>query len=280
MASTSDRIYSLPDQVARFARAKEEKNERYLDITTVYDGSYLKGKRVLVTGANRGLGLCIAEEILSQGGEVVAVCRSDSPELKEKGAQVISGVDVVSDSVEEIMTKAIDKPVDIVVNNAGYFYGPQELVMENTLNYEEELKQINICAVGPLRVTSALVNAGLLKEGAKVAIISSQAGSVEWRKTQNKNSGGDYGHHMSRAACNIMGVLLSEELKAKGIAVVLLHPGFNRTEMTKKYEHIWDVEGAVPPSEGAKRVMHEIKSIRMDITGTFVNCEDGLQIPW
>ena len=49
----------------------------------------------------------------------MAVCRSDSPELKEKGAQVISGVDVVSDSVEEIMTKAIDKPVDIVVNNAG-----------------------------------------------------------------------------------------------------------------------------------------------------------------
>ena len=77
-----------------------------------------------------------------------------------------------------------------------------------------------------------------------------------------------------------MGVLLSEELKAKGIAVVLLHPGFNRTEMTKKYEHIWDIEGAVPPPEGAKRVMHEIKSISMDITGTFVNCEDGLQIPW
>ena len=65
---------------------------------------------------------------------------------------------------------------------------------ENPLNFEEELKQIDICAVGPLRVTSALYKKGLIKkEGqGKAIIISSQAGSAEWRKVQNKDSGGDY----------------------------------------------------------------------------------------
>ena len=128
-------------------------------------------------------------------------------------------------------------------------------------------------------MTSALFNAGLLGDGAKAVIITSQAGSAQWRFTQNPE-GGDYGHHMSRAACNIAAVLLSEELKAAGIAVVLLHPGFNKTGMTAKYAEIWEKEGAVPPEEGAMRVLHEVRHATMAKTGLFVNCEDGLQIPW
>ena len=62
------------------------------------------------------------------------------------------------------------------------------------------------------------------------------------------------GHHMSKAAANMMSVLLAQELKPKGIPVLILHPGFNKTEMTKKYEAIWEVEGAVDSSIGAKRV--------------------------
>ena len=90
----------------------------------------------------------------------------------------------------------------------------------------------------------------------------------------------DYGHHMSRAACNIGAVLLSQELKALGIPVLMLHPGFNKTGMTSKYSHIWEVEGAVDASVGAKRVLHEVKGATMERTGMFINCEDGLQIPW
>ena len=132
-----------------------------------------------------------------------------------------------------------------------------------------------------MQVTAALRNAGKLVDGqSRVVIISSQAGSVEWRKTQNAGQGGDYGHHMSRAACNIAGVLLAQELRARGVAVVMLHPGFNRTEMTKKYEHIWEIEGAVDPNEGAKRVLHEVGVASIETSGLFINCEDGLQIPF
>lgn len=276
--AAEERVYSLADQIARFARAKEEKNERFLDIDTVYDGSYLKGKRVLVTGGNRGLGFSIVKELVSQGAEVLATTRKKSDDLAAAGvAQILEGVDVQDTASVAKMASEIKEPIDYVINNAGYFMEGQETLEQ--LNDKEELKQIDICALGPLRVTSELYKAGLLKNG-KVVIISSQAGSVEWRFTQNAGEGGDYGHHMSRAACNIAAALMSEELKKAGIPVVLLHPGFNRTDMTAKYSEIWDIEGAVDSAVGAKRVLHEVKAVSMDLTGKFINCEDGLQIPW
>mmetsp|Transcript_37436 Transcript_37436/g.76318 ORF Transcript_37436/g.76318 Transcript_37436/m.76318 type:complete len:333 (-) Transcript_37436:139-1137(-) len=277
--------HTIADQVARFARAKEENNERYLDISSVYDGGDLSGKRVLVTGGNRGLGLAITKELVAIGATALVLCRSSSPELNKLVGKwnVYDGVDLTdTDAVNAAMKriKSDGGALDVVINNAGYFYGPRESVSDDSLNFDEQIKQIDVCALGPLRVSAAAVNTGALAEDAKIVIITSQAGSVEWRKTQNKDEGGDYGHHMSRAACNIAGVLLSEELKSKGYAVILLHPGFNRTEMTKKYESIWDIEGAVDPSEGAKRVLHETIKGSMETTGMFINCEDGLQIPW
>lgn len=66
----------------------------------------------------------------------------------------------------------------------------------DNLHFQEELKMIDICAIGPLRITSGIINAGLLKEGSKIVMITSQGGSVSWRSTQNPN-GHDYGHHVS-----------------------------------------------------------------------------------
>ena len=85
---------------------------------------------------------------------------------------------------------------------------------------------------------------------------------------------------MSKAAANMGSVLLAQEVKEKGIAVGILHPGFNRTEMTKKYKDVWDIEGAVDPECGAKRVLYETGQLSMETTGKFINCEDGLEIPF
>jgi NAD(P)-dependent dehydrogenase (short-subunit alcohol dehydrogenase family) len=65
-------------------------------------------------------------------------------------------------------------------------------------------------------------------------MITSQGGSIAWRTTQNPN-GHDYGHHMSKAAANMMSVLLAQELKSKGVAVFILHPGFNKTDMVRSH---------------------------------------------
>uniref|UniRef100_A0A061R5F7 Short-chain dehydrogenase n=1 Tax=Tetraselmis sp. GSL018 TaxID=582737 RepID=A0A061R5F7_9CHLO len=271
--------FSMPDQVARHSKAKAENIQRVLNIDSVYDPSFLKDTRVLITGASRGLGLELAKECAAHGAKVIATTRAKSEALAQvPGVTEVTGIDVTSDeSCKRLPTLVGDQPIDILINNAGYFYRPLETI-EN-LNFDEELKMIDICAVGPLRVTAALFNAGLLKAGARVAMITSQGGSIAWRTVQNP-SGHDFGHHMSKAAANMMGVLLNQELRGRGVMVTNLHPGFNRTDMTEKYKEAWDVEGAVEPSVGAKRVMHEISRMTPETAGGFVNCEDGLSIPW
>jgi len=272
------RVYSLADQTARFERAKAEANERYLNIGSVFDGSSFADKRVLLVGANKGLGLAIANELGKQGARTLATCRTTSDELDAvPGVTVIQNVEVTSIDSFKAMATEIGEPVDFLIFNAGYF--PDIVDNLETPNVEEALKQIDICALGPVRCISACRSAGILK-GAKVAVITSQAGSAEWRFTQNKDRGGDYGHHMCRAACNMGCALMSEEMKAEEIPITMLHPGFNRTGMTAKYAAIWDKEGAVEATEGAMRVLHEVGKISMASSGKFINTEDGLLIPF
>jgi len=89
----------MADQVARFTRAKEQNNPRFLDLDTLYDGGDLSGKRVLVTGGNRGLGLAIVKELVGIGATAIVVCRSSSPELERLVGKfnVYDGVDVTDD---------------------------------------------------------------------------------------------------------------------------------------------------------------------------------------
>ena len=290
----------------------------------------LKGKRVLITGAEQGLGFELVKEIVKQGGHAIQAGRGSSAELDAFAAanpgsvSIILGVDVCkTDAIGKMCTDPLlEEGLDILVNcagkiasrganrpssppptphlsprvsdrmHAGYFYGPAESVgigCEGHMNYVHQMLQIDVCALGPLRITHGLYKAGKLSRNGKpgkVIIITSQAGSCEWRYTQNPTPKpgdefhGNYGHHMSRAACNIMGCILSQEMKAADIPVQLLHPGFNRTAMTQKYAHIWDIEGAVEPHIGAKRVLYEMLRADMSTSGTVINCEDGLRIPW
>ncbi|GAX22292.1 hypothetical protein FisN_22Hu082 [Fistulifera solaris] len=277
MLVMSDERYSIADQKARFDRAKRENNRRYLDITTVYDPSSLQGQRVAVTGANKGLGLALAAELTHVGAEVIAIVKSSSSELEELGVrQIISGIDVTDDEKCAGLSEQVEGgPIDILINNVGFLKREGEQL--DSLDFPTQIKTIDISACGHLRVTSALL--GLLKEGSKVIMITSQAGSIGWREVQSPN-GGNYGHHMSKASANMLSVLLANEVKNRGIAVGIFHPGFQKTDMTSEMKDTWESEGAVDPSVGAKRVLYETIQLSMEKSGKFRNCEDGLEIPW
>lgn len=196
--SKESEVFSIGDQVKRFNHAKDTGNQRVLDIHKFFDGSQLKGKRVLVTGANRGLGLNLTLRLLENGANVVAVSRSAFKEEAKKqveaalngrdaeeAMQYVDGIDVQRDECAMKMAQAVTEPLDIVINNAGYFYEPVERMTDDTLNFDEAMKQIDICGLGPLRVSHALYKQGMIKKGSgKIAIITSQAGSIAWRADQ------------------------------------------------------------------------------------------------
>jgi len=272
--------FSDPDQPARFAAQKAADDSRALRIEEHYQPGRLAGQRILITGANRGIGWSLVKEAVLAGARVVATCRKTNDALNAAGVeQIIEGIDVTSDIAMNKLITELKEPVDIVVNNAGYFMKEKETVLGGTMDFEDEMKTLNICAIGPLRITNALWHGQKIVPGTgKIIFITSQGGSIQWRDTQCPN-GGDYGHHMSKAAANMAAKLVANEMKGKAL-VGILHPGFNRTEMTAKYSHIWDIEGAVEPEVGAKRVLHEINILSTETSGKFINCEDGLEIPW
>ncbi len=221
-----------------------------------------QSKSVLVTGANRGIGLELCRQLKTQGHQVTAVCRSSSTELDALGVQVVDQCDVSNHtSVKQMAQQLNDQKFDVVINNAG-------VLAHNALgdiDYETVMQQYQVNAIAPLMVTEALL--GHLNPAAKVAIVTSRMGSMS-----DNNSGGHYGYRMSKAAANMAGTSLAVDLKPQGIAVALLHPGYVKTDMTGG-------QGHVDTQHAASGLLRRIAQLRIDNSGTFWHAE-GEQLPW
>ena len=217
---------------------------------------------VLVTGANRGIGLELCRLFQERGDDVVGVCRRSSEELDGLGVRVESGVDVTEEgSVAELAKRLEGTTLDVLVNNAGVL--SHERLGE--LDYDAIRKQFEVNSIGPLRVTEALLPR--LSKGSKIAIITSRMGSIE-----DNSSGGAYGYRMSKAAVNAAGMSLAQDLKDKGIPVVILHPGFVKTDMTGG-------RGNLEPAEAAQNLIARIDELTLARTGEFRH-SDGSPLPW
>ncbi|TNE91613.1 MAG: SDR family oxidoreductase [Deltaproteobacteria bacterium] len=215
----------------------------------------------LVTGANRGIGLELARQLKDRGVSVIAACRRSSPELDALGVRVETDVDVTdADSVTRLAQR-IDGPIDLLVNNAGI------LTVERlgNLDYDAIRRQFEVNALGPLRVTETL--APHLADGAKVAIITSRMGSIA-----DNTSGSMYGYRMSKAAVNMAGASLAQDLKGRGIAVALLHPGAVKTEMTGGH-------GQVEADFSVQGLLARIDEMNLENTGAFWHAQ-GEALPW
>lgn len=218
--------------------------------------------KALVTGANRGIGLALCQLLRKRGDDVVAVCRTTSAALEGLGAEVVPGVDVKSDaSVVGLARRLKGTPLDLVILNAGIL---KESGLTG-LDLEDVNEQLAVNAVGPLRVAHALLpNLG---QGSKVALITSRMGSMG-----DNGSGGYYGYRMSKAALNAAGVSLAIDLRPRGVAVAILHPGYVRTDMTAH-------SGSVEPVEAARLLLARVDELTLATSGQFLHA-NGERLPW
>lgn len=218
---------------------------------------------VVITGANRGIGLEFVKQFSQQGAEVWAVCRAASSALVETGANVIEGVNIAEPSSIGRIAQALGatKKIDILINNAGILR--DEVLGE--LNYETINEQFQVNTLGALRVTESLLEH--LASPSKVILITSRMGSIE-----DNTSGGRYGYRMSKAALNAAGKSLAHDLKSNDVAVGILHPGFVATDMVGG-------RGNVSANQAVSMLMERIDALNIENSGTFWHA-NGEVLPW
>ena len=219
----------------------------------------------LITGANRGIGLSLAQQLTARGDDVVAVCRQTSGALAASGAQVIDGVDV-SDAraVAALPGKLRGRRIDGLVLNAGIFTNERLDALDDDA-FARIQRQFEVNTLGPLRVAAALQDH--LVQGAKIGIITSRMGSVA-----DNGSGAYYGYRASKAAVNAIGKSLAMDLAPRGIAVVLLHPGRVATDMLGG-------QGDIGPDQAATNLIARMDALTLADTGSFWHA-DGTRLPW
>ena len=220
-------------------------------------------KTYLITGTNRGIGLEYCRQLQAQGHNVIAVCRSPSEELSSLGVRVEPDIDLTSEkAVKDLVDRLDGKEIDVLINNAGII---ERITLDN-LDFESIRRQFEVNAIAPLRLTSALLPN--LTSGSKVILMTSRMGSIG-----DNTSGGSYGYRMSKVALSMAGKSLAHDLKSRGIAVAILHPGLVKTRMTNF------TDSGITTETSVKGLLARIEELSLDNTGTFWH-SNGEILPW
>ena len=220
---------------------------------------------VLVTGANRGLGLEFARQYAADGWEVHAACREpgEARELRElsagSGGRVrVVGLDVTdSASVRAAAMQLADTPIDLLINNAGVGSPRGQRIGE--LDYAAWQRVLDVNTLGPMRVTEAFLEN--LERGVqkKVVTLTSGMGSIG-----DNSSGGSYAYRSSKAAVNMVVKSLSIDLRPRGIICIVMNPGWVRTDMGGS-------GGTLAPAESIAAMRKVIAGLKPADSGKFLN---------
>lgn len=227
---------------------------------------------VLVTGANRGLGLEFARQYSADGARVFACCR-DPKAAKDlnalakdsNGRVTVHAVNVADDkSVLQLKADIGSAPIDILINNAG-IYGPENQSTEK-MDYAGWTDTLAINSMGPLRMVQSFRPNLKAGDEKKVITITSGMGSIA------ETSGGYIAYRSSKAAVNMVMRVLSLELKPDGIICVPIHPGWVQTDMGGS-------SAPLTPSTSISRMRKIIAGLRPKDSGRFLS-QDEREIPW
>lgn len=238
--------------------------------------------KILIVGATRGLGASLANAYAAKDSNIVfGTARSAPPtgEHLSKSIQWVPHIDLTSPEVGGSLANQLGslgvgngmveseiRGFDVVYITAGYFATED---FKSGPKWDEEVKMYKTSSIAPPVIVHSLVRAGFLTSGSKVVLVSSESGSITLR--HESEGGGNYGHHASKAALNMVGKLLSLDLKEQGVIVSIVHPGFMRTDMTRGvgFDKFWDDGGAVTPDEAASSLLTWAADLNMDKTGQY-----------
>jgi len=224
-----------------------------------------KGMTVLVTGANRGIGLEFASQLKAAGYNVIGTARkpAEAVELKALGVRV-EQLDVTdTDSVADLAAALADTPLDLVINNAGV--GGQGVNKLAKIDFEQMARTFNVNSAGPLRVTQGLQGNLAAGKGKTVVHISSIMGSIE------NNKGGYYSYRASKAALNMLNKSLAAELGKQGFVCVVMHPGWVKTRMGGE-------AAPVQPQDSVAGMLKVISGLQAADNGRFFDYQ-GQELP-
>ncbi len=222
---------------------------------------------VLITGANRGIGLALAKQFSKAGYTVIGTARSPEKAvyLKATGARV-EKLDVASqDSVDALARSLGDIPLDILINNAG-IKGHDAKKLDD-LEVDQLAQTLDVNTLGPLRLIQALYENVQQGPTAVVANISSMMGSMEMNTW-----GCCLGYRASKSALNSFTKTLAEDYGDKGLTFVTMHPGYVQTDMN-------DGEGNITPAQSAEGLFKVITGLDASNNGKFYDFK-GKELPW
>jgi NAD(P)-dependent dehydrogenase (short-subunit alcohol dehydrogenase family) len=224
---------------------------------------------LLVTGANRGLGLALARLYADAGWTVHATARDPAAAtelLAVPGAVEVHRLDIADPSQVAALAGALDGvAIDLLVNNAGI--NMTERSELGDLDYDGWQRDFAVNAVAPIRLSAALADNVAASEGRTIAFMSSRAGSI----TSNI-AGGRYRYRSTKAALNAAVRSLALDLLRRGVTCVAVHPGWARTDMGGP-------RATISPTESATWLKALFDRLEPHHTGHFLNY-DGTELPW
>tara|TARA_B100000767_G_scaffold266467_1_gene283859 strand:- start:708 stop:1376 length:669 start_codon:yes stop_codon:yes gene_type:complete len=221
-------------------------------------------KTVLITGANRGIGLELTSQLLDCGYKVHATYRSDMGGLEEIQNQYlishrmdVRNKDQILSVIQEIDT------IDLLINNAGVSDGHWSSIAE--IDMEHALEVLNVNAVSPVLVTQQAL--AKLSNQSTVVMVSSLMGSIS-----DCQSGKSYAYRASKTALNMFAVAMKNELEEMGTSLLILHPGWVETDMGGP-------NAPLSKDESVRGIIQRIQEQDMSMTGRYVEF-DGSPIEW
>jgi NAD(P)-dependent dehydrogenase (short-subunit alcohol dehydrogenase family) len=229
----------------------------------------------LVTGADRGLGAALAQAAAARGDRVWAACLGDTPEFEPDGVAIIPRIDVTSDAaIERLVPELGDVRLDRVFSNAGVNLssgGPGDA------DTEAMARELNVNVLGAVRVVRTVLP--LLAPGARIAFTSTGRGAAY--PDPDPAHGMNYGYRITKAALNVYGGLVAQDLAAAGHIVALLNPGPINTALMRRIAAAGgseiDPESLPAPEDVAPGLLTAVDELAPERSGSWIG-PDGTEV--